>query len=653
MKYLFIFCQLFTATATLAQQYNLPLQFKTADINLGVGKDGCVALTTSLGEVGLADPTTGDWRRVDFRKGLPDIFRSAALTTPCFFNKDTGFVSGYITSHQGSREVIYRTTDGGNKWQAVKYGQDGGVDAAFNNDDGEAWLSVRGSGITYTADYGLTWKKFKFPEKGEQYNCIFFNTTRQGITGSFENTIAYTSDNCKTWKKLPSPLDQGKYNKTDRTAPPQFTRVAIFKDYFLAVQENLVFYSKRDAVNWVWLPDYTDFFTDADNTALFLKMKDRDYVRVNDNFKPVYSLDVDWANYDAKCKNGSLFVVCREAMVQLTPENTVVSTLYKGKTAFNKEPAPIGYRKNNSEVGVLDNRIFERSRYNEPWKYLFTFPIPLDSNRNVSVRDTSLLYYHGEDSLFYFNFAGNLLKKVSKRAMVNSFGKSGIKQIVFRREATGHEYYVSAKLHYSNLGNEFALARALSDTIKMPVNNERIDVKEVNGFIDQLPAIFNSTHMASIEELGFSENDYEQCRKDILEFQASLSKKDHKETSFIFNRNNLDFKRLLSLVDSIKYMDTSMVAGCLMYHNHYFFDNTMTYAKKIELLNNNNEVLSIVGYDNKPDGFYLRWSITLNGYTIHPVDLNINSFIKKIYPSFLDGPNKVGVLYTFVKMLYR
>ena len=75
--------------------------------------------------------------------------------------------------------------------------------------------------------------------------------------------------------------------------------------------------------------------------------------------------------------------------------------------------------------------------------------------------------------------------------------------------------------------------------------------------------------------------------------------------------------------------------------------------KKIDLLNNNNEVLSIVGYDNKPDGFYLRWSITLNGYTIHPVDLNINSFIKKIYPSFLDGPNKVGVLHTFVKMLYR
>lgn len=652
MKPLLLICQLMITVTLQAQLYDLPLYFKTADIKLGVGKDGCLALTNTVGEVGLTGSITGDWRRIDFGKGTTDIFRSAALETPCFFNKDTGFVSGYISSDRG-RDNIYRTTDGGKKWQAVKFGQDGGVDDAVNNDNGEAWLSVRGSGMAYTTDYGLTWKKFKFPEKWKQYTHIFFNTNRQGIIGSTYNTIYYTPNNCNTWKKLPSPLDQKKYNKTNRTSEPSFTRVAIFKDYFLAAQENLVFYSKRDVVNWVWLPDYTDFFTEADNSALFFKAKDRNYIRVNDNFKPVHSFDVDRATYDAKCKNGSLFVVCRETMVQLTPENDIVSTVYKGKTAFNKEPVYIGHRNNIGDIGVLDNRIFERPQYNVAWKYLFTLPIPLDSSLNINIADTCLLYYHGDDSLFYFNFAGELLKKTSKRTMLANFRKNGIKQIVFKREVTGHEYHELAKLHYSNLGNEYALTPSLSDTIKMPGVKERIGVKEVNDFVDQLPRIYNSTHMTSVEELGFSENDYEQCRKDILEFQASLSKKGYKETSFTFNRNNLDFNRLLSLVDSIKYMDTNMVAGCLMNHYAWFFERTMHYAKKIELLNNDNEVLSIVGYDSNPDAFYLNWAINLNGYTTHTVDLTINSFIKNIYPSFLDAPNKVWLLHTFVKVLYR
>lgn len=655
MKYLFIICQLIIGVTAVGQRYYYnPLHFKSPHITLGVGRDGCLALTTSVGEVGLAGSITDEWRRADIGAiNVDDIFKSLALEAPCFFNKDTGFVSGFIKSDQGRRDIIFHTTNGGKKWQAVKYGQqDGSVDDAVNNDNGEAWLSVADGGLSYTADYGFSWKQFKFPEKREQYKHIYFNTNRQGIIGSLNNTIYYTPDNCTSWKKISTPLDQGKYNKTDRKSKPEITRVAIYKDYFLVAQEGIVFYSKRVNIGWVWLPDYNDLFTDANNSALFFKTKNGTYVRVDDNFKPVYSVDLNWFSYDAKCKNESLFVVCHEKMVQLTPENVVISTLYKGNIAFIKEPVFIGHRENGREIGLLDNKIFEQAHYKDPWKYLFTMPVPLDSNSYLHIANGNILLHQGDDSLFYFSFTGKLLQKASKRTILANFRKTGIKQIVFIRKRSAHEFRELVKLLYSNKGNEFVLAAELSDTLIMPGNKDRISVKEVEDFIDRLPAIYNSTQMTSIEDLRFSERDYEQCRKDILEFQASLSKKKNEETSFTFKRNNLDFNRLLNLVDSIKYMDTNMVNDCLMY-NDWFIQNKMTYTIRIEVLNNNNEVLEIAGTNSKPDAFYFPWYVNLNGCDIRTTDITINRFIEKVYPSLLNTSGKVSVLHNFVKALYR
>src|SRR5687767_15267233 len=45
----------------------------------------------------------------------------------------------------------------------------------------------------------------------------------------------------------------------------------------------------------------------------------RSYVRVDNNLRPVHTFEVDQFCYNAKCKNGSLFVVCSDKLVKLTP----------------------------------------------------------------------------------------------------------------------------------------------------------------------------------------------------------------------------------------------------------------------------------------------------------------------------------------------
>lgn len=655
MKLLLLFGELLIATAALGQSAGNPLQFKSYGISLGVGRDECLALATKVGEVGLTGSITGNWRRVDIA-GTDDIGYGPNIENPCFFNKDTGFVSGSIYSKNQKYNIIYHTTDGGSTWKAIKTGQNGPADDAVYNDKGEAWLSIAGSGIAYSNDYGLAWKKFKNPDAKQRFAHIYFNTNKQGLIGSLWNLIAYTTDNCDNWKYLPTPLDQKKYNKTNKGARPEINRIAIFKDYFLVAQEELVFYSKRDSINWVWLPDYSDFYTDANNSALFFKLNKGNYVRADDNFKPVHTLEVTGTSYDAKCKNGSLFVVSNNKMIQLTAGNEIVSTLFAEKTMPGKEPVCIGYRPEGT-IGYMDNKIFVQKQYNGPWQYIFTFPMLLDSNHIINVtREGSLLYFHGTDSLFYFDFAGRLIKKTTKDAMIASFIKCGIKQLVFSNGSRGCYHYQFAKLQYTNLGDEFGGAIESGGTVNgkgMPDSEDRINVKDVADFANLIPALYNPTRATTMEDLGFSEKDYKQCKKDILEFQQRILKNNKKsrEDDFTFYRNNLNFNRLLNLVDSIKYLDTNKVFAFLMEFNGFF--STTTNWKTVELVNNDNEVLSVSNtYSGFPNAFHFPWQVSLNGYTTVSIDININRFIEKVYPSFLPGSGKVKVLHELVKRLY-
>jgi hypothetical protein len=656
MKPLFFICQLMIAVTTLGQSTGNQLQLNGFLIAPGIGKDGSLALATQEGEIGLAGSMTSGWRRADIVASDLGVL-GLSVKNSCFYNKDTGFVSGHINSKKNKYGIIYRTTDGGKKWQAVNFGPGGYVVNAAYNDNGEAWLSVAESNITYTNDYGLTWKKFKIPNVKERFAAIFFNTSSQGLIGSTENLLYYTPDNCRNWKKLPTPLDQKKYNKTNRWSEPVFERVAIYKDYFLVVQENLVFYSKRDSINWIWLPDYNDLYTDAGNSALFFKRNRNNYVRAGDNFKPVYTFEVN--GNDAICKNGSLFIAGYREIFQLTPANDTASTLFE-KRKDAAEPDYLGLSDSGS-IGYKDNKIFVQKNNQESWDYLFTLPMLLDSNADIVLtRDDRLLYKRGDDSLFYFDLSGRLQKKTTKDAMLSGFVKSGIDKIFFSRSSFHALQNEWETIQYKNLGTEFG------DTILtkneetesgrkwLPENKDRFDAKDVSDFISQLPALYNSTHKTSLEELGFTENDFKQCKKDIQAFRELKSddKKDGNEEGFVFARNNLDFDRLLNLVDTIQHMNSSEVYDLLMSISH--FRGTRISCRTIRFVDNDNEELSVTNsYSGLPDAFYFPWHLELNGVKIKSADININRFIEKVYPAFLkDSPGRMELLYEFVKMLY-
>lgn len=650
MRYLCLLSILLIPVFLSAQSTSLPLNFSSYAIKLCVAKDQSLALTTRGGEVGLTGSIKEKWARVDVKGDYAGF--DPTFDQPNFFNKDTGFVSGFISTRTGKYNIIYHTTNSGKRWQAVNFGQDGWIDDAINLDNGEAWLSVAGSGIAYTTDYGFTWKKFKNPEIKQRFAAVYFNTARQGLIGSLWNMIAYTDDNCNTWKLLPTPLDQHRYSKTNKESRPEFNRVAIYKDYFLAMQENLVFYSHRDSINWVWLPKYSDFYTDPQNSALFFMTNKGGYIRSDSNFIPIHVFEDLHGGYDAKCRNGSLFIVGNNKMIQLTAGNEVVSTAFS--VTGEVKPVSVGYTE-AYEVGLLENKVYRQKGFSGAWEYMFTLPFSSEKG-TLSVMDYNLLVYdRGDDSLFHFSLQGKMIKAFSKAAMMTNFSKAGINKLIFSQGSRGCFHNYSDQIAYNNMGREFGNAvetnHNTSPKSRMPDNEESIEADAVAVFAGKLPLLFDPTPRTTIKDLAFTEDDYEQCRKDILLFKASLQKEKGKETSFRFHQNNLDFDRLLRLVDSIKYIDVENLYKSLMDLTGFW--STTTDWKKMELINNDKTVLTISSNYYAPNAFYFPWSVSMNGYTILSTSMEINRFIQQIYPAFLGGPQKVEVLHKLVKSLYQ
>jgi hypothetical protein len=471
--------------------------------------------------------------------------------------------------------------------------------------------------------------------------------------------LAYTEDNCNNWKILPTPLDQKRYNKTNKSSRPEFNRVAIFGDYFLVKQEGLVFYSKRDTIDWLWLSEYDDFYTDPENSAIFFRTTKGNVVRADYNLTAMYTFGAINPVFSSRCKNGSLFIVSNSTVQQIDPANKIISVLFNTNQSSNIQPITIGYTLNGS-IGVLEGKAYRQKEFNGKWDYLFDFPISV-SNGNLSLIESNLILYNRkDDSLFYFNLSGKQVGTKSKTKSIEDFCRAGISKMTFSSGSQGCFHSYSDQLDYINVGRVFGHQIEVSSGSKhpsvLPENDEEIEERDVIDFVKKIPSLFDLSKVTSIGDLAFTEKEYQQCKDDIVDFKASLEsqeiKKRRKEnnTKFYFLRNNIDFNRLLTMVDSIKYLDKERLNNMLFNLSDLW--STTTNWKQFQLINNKNEVMTIVSRYYEPNAFYFPWQVTLNGYSVATTNIEINNFLKKVYPAFLGKGDRVAVLHTLVRKLY-
>lgn len=404
----------------------------------------------------------------------------------------------------------------------------------------------------------------------------------------------------------------------------------------------------------VYLPGYSDFYTDAENSALFFKTRKGNFVKYDSRLQPVSSFENMGSNYAAACRNGSLFILGSKKLMQINTRNKlIVSPLYTNDTTDLK-PQAFHYTMNGN-LGNIGSKVYKQKRFNDAWEYAFELPFATDSGR-LSMKDsTTIMFNRQDDSLFYYNISHATLEKKTKKGMIERFCASDIKTIIFSKGVQGCFNSASSEKIYELEDGRFVLSRNndKGGTHYLIHNEDEIDADVVNEFVRKIPAIYNK--QATIDDLEFTRKEYDACKRNIiayktyLERQGSARDAGEKGCAFYIIDNNLDFPTLIALVDSVKTIDPAILNKAL---SSYEMVSTTSFSAGIRLVNTNREELEIRTIYYEPDAFYFPWRITLNGSVSTSMAIEINKFLNQVFPQLLDYSSKVTTIQHLVRELY-
>lgn len=169
------------------------------------------------------------------------------------FNNDTIIVAGYLGNPTitSKKNIVYKTINGGEKWKVIEFSGDAWIYNSFHKKDGKIWMGGSDNYIHYSNDFGETWSKKPKPfNPVNRVLSIFMVDSLNGIAGGLSNGLAITKDNWNTTKQIETPIDQGKFKILNPSSRNRIDEIAIIDSIILINQNDYIFYSKRDSINW-------------------------------------------------------------------------------------------------------------------------------------------------------------------------------------------------------------------------------------------------------------------------------------------------------------------------------------------------------------------------------------------------------------------
>lgn len=644
-RLLFTIPFLITTVYSTAQTVTfLPLQFGITERSLFVTPREQYIITSEEGEIAFTNSPKKIWRKSNIQRSGKTIF----------FNRDTGFIAELLT-YDNKPKKIYFTTNAGKTWQKKEVALSAIIDGAWHLDNGEAWLSTARAGFAYTSNYGASWTSLPAPDTIQRFSMLFFNIKHEGLAGGNWNMLFYTKNNGNSWKRLPTPLDQQKYNKTYKAEASPITAVTVYKDHFFVSQEYMVFYSKKDSINWIPIPGYQRFLYDAGNSELyFLDSKNR-VVLTDLQFKPTFTFPAAASCRNYIVRNGSLYSLTSTRLLQFNRNHSFFSYPLLSDQVKKKGIEWVG-NDNLTLYGRKGAAIYVQHLGDENWKKAFTLPFSVNDSGQLSLFKENMVYQPSADSVYYLHIPTQKLTRVSVSDQFACFGREGLRRIHYITGSLDLSHSFTHRLTYEATKEKFTLTDSLfSDLGHLKYINKdpvmQFDTLLANDLVKELHS--NLMHPVTIADFEFSQGDYSKCKDAIRYFQNNLStpRSQRKAGEFEFMENNINFDRLLSLVDSVKDMNSQQVAEVLL--NFSATENIYTDYQSLELYDGEGRLLTISNTTPKPNVLYLPWLIKIDNIPVATsFNSNITRFIKQTCPSLLQETNKLPILYYLVKKLY-
>ncbi|NML38173.1 hypothetical protein HHL17_13285 [Chitinophaga sp. G-6-1-13] len=536
------------------------------------------------------------------------------------------------------------------------FGQDGWIDAAVSLSNGEAWMTVAGKGIAHTADFGKTWEISPVADLKQRYTKMFCNNKQEGIMGAGWNSLAYSSNNGKSWKLLATPLDQKKYNKTIPDKRPEFDAVAIFKNYFLVKQEGLVFISEKDSLAWRHIRNIEHFYVDPEHDELYLRLKDKSIVHVDERLDTVAVGKVTDEPFSGTCINRKLYLLAGNNLLCISGDKSMKQFPILSAGVTKEEPSVFGTSPDGKYYyGISGDVIYKKKLEKDKWVPVLKLRLQPDLNTlTFNPQKNEIAFGANNDSIYHADIDNGKMRVNRSGQYLSLFQQHPVSRIIVSLGSQGCFHGYSDNLEYERNGNEFVLmdnnSKGTDHTKKINSSVEVIQAADVDQLVK---AVCNDNkRMPGIVDFGFTQKEYEQCKKDIQAFSVDRKIKNGPgKPSFYIGENNVDFNKLILLVDSVQTLDSAAIGKILL--NSDPFISTTTNWMSIMLVNDNEEVLQIqYSYSGYPNAMRLPCALVFNEERLPAFTPEITRFLDKNCPPLMKDRNRMPLLYDMVKYLY-
>jgi hypothetical protein len=644
---------LFTATLFAQSPFSAPLPTIGYGI-LGITPAEKLWIAGRSGKLFYAPAIDSLWQTTPPLDGKDDNdYSRDTFENICIFNENTAVISGYIYGEGIKTDVIYRTDDAGKTWQKVIFGTASWLNDACFTKDGKIWASGSSGLIYYSDDFGKTWTEFKNPDPdSERLSSIYFmEDGLRGLAGSLDNSTMYsTTDNCKTWQQIPTPFSQKLYKEVNERERHTIDKIRIFGNggYYITEQNNHIFYTKADVIQWVTLPEVTEYEV-TENGGIYLIYKDGHSELRDNRFTTMWQSAVNevppYGSFTVR--NNALFALRNDKVYRISPKGIKSNDVLTDDVPIEEPYVQLTY--NNQKVGfgeyvlLFDEKALQWYRYIKAPFYV----------TNAGIKEGKLVI---SNSLNPENAVVNLQDKTIQpyetAEIINPAHE--VTSIKFETGSRGCFHYFESSVNYALKKDTY---KAISKKRKkgdlhLPKNITQKQVGELVALIN------DSQHREnSIADFKFTQTDIDRFIVFVNESEKKIQKGedyDRFDRAMPFHGKKTDFNFYRDQAGNIQSVSPDIVNNAFK-EMEGMMSTTVNWLK-VTLTLKSGDSISISNNDYAPKYMHTPWQIDNNGLSFSAGTIAVGKKIDEITGGhFLknEQKDKIYALYTIIDFMYR
>lgn len=624
---IFLSVSLGAGSAIYAQQkdFNAFLQMYPHDVV--INDDGSIWISSGSHYLGYAKEFGSKFHYS--RVGLTDQeeqYDKPDLDHIRFFNNDTGYVVGYIGDGENNSQKsgYFYTIDGGENWirKSMKYSQ--WVYDTYALPSGHAWCGGSNGKIMYTDNFAFDWKEINTPfTDNQRLYRIFMKDTLNGIAGANSNKVYVTEDNWKNFRSIESPLDQNLFPKSNTEADYRITKVAVWKNYYILKQNEVLFYTDQEVIEWKRFPeDIFGFTLDSDEQKLYGISNGSDVFCFNEpEDYNLMDIPLSFPSYHIVKHKNDLYFIASKELGKFDGKDFHHCKLYTSDHKIS-QPDPV-YRHHYTYYGTKGSYLYASERDTSSWYRIGKFP---DYIYHLNfLNDTSIIGTSLKGMNYYMNLKNGKAEKYHYEKPIEEFLSSQVQKVIIE---SGSNFCLGGsnkeELHFTRSGDKLILD-TLGTTNAYKSKNLSFSANELSKILTDINVNPYSVPDFNSFKINQSDKEYYNTTSD------SLKSFGYDIDLWLAEHNYID--QGVNIIDTI-----SAELFTKIFTKPYNSFSTTSYYFSVTVITETDTLEFYHRFFNNPKPYYLRWQLQYQDKYLNNYNLELSKFISKALPEeFLHG----------------